>query len=206
MIGEPTPERRCTYRRADGTQCKKWALVGLNVCRRHGGQLPNAKFASEKVKMLSRMEQFTHIDTSKPIDFIHEFEMEFRRTVARIKWYDEQLALLDEQALVWGKTKEEEVGASEFTGTNVTYESKVNTLHELQFRERQHLLAMEKVYIAARLDEKRLAIQKAQVESLDQIITGTLVALGINPADPHVRQTVREQMLGLPEARKELPA
>jgi len=129
---------------------------------------------------------------------IEAFMTDYRRTVGRIRWYDEQLAEMTQKQLLWGRTKKEDIQAAEFSGTNTTYESRANILHELQFRERQHLLALSKVWIGARLDERRLDIQRAYVRALDSAIVGILTRLGQDVSDPGVRQVVREELLALP--------
>lgn len=135
---------------------------------------------------------------------ITAFEVEFRRTLGRIRWYDEEMARLDKADLTWGKTKSEEIGASEFAGRNVTHEAKVAVIHELQFRERQHLIAMEKIWLSAQFTQAKLDIQRAYVAQLDGVLTNVLEALGHNPNEPSVRQVVRDQLLALPmrEAQK----
>lgn len=166
----------------------------------HGGATPRAKLKSERAKTLRAMQKFT---TPIPVDDpenhpLTAFETEFRRTLGRIRWYDEQLARLDEEQLTWGKSKEEEIGASEFSGTNVTFEARANMLHELQFRERQHLVAMEKIWIGAKLDERKLEIQREYVRMLDERIVAILTALGHDVHDPAIRQVVRDNLLALP--------
>jgi len=194
-------KRRCKAKgKQKGTRCGNWALPGLEVCRMHGGATKAAKRKSEEAKIVMQMQRFVQpIDRDDPeTNPITAFETEFRRTLGRIRWYDEQLAQLDAEALTWGKTKEEEIGAGEDPGTNVTYEARANSLHELQFRERQHLTDMTKIYIGARLDERKLDIQRAYVKALDSALVGILSALGHDPGDPATRQVVRDHLLALP--------
>jgi hypothetical protein len=202
--GEPPEDRRCIAMKTleDGTKerCKNFRLTGLTVCRYHGGSNPAAKRKSQKAKILSAMQRFvTPIDADDiEADPIYAFEMEFRRTLGRIRWYDEALAALEQEDLIWGQTKREEIGASEFTGHNETYEARVNMYHELQFAERKHLLDMEKIWIGAKLDEQRLVVQRGYVAALDKAIVGILSSLGHDVADPAVRAVVRDQLLALP--------
>ena len=198
----PAPaEKRCSaIASGTGVQCENWRLPGLTVCRTHGGATQASKRKSEKARMEMRMSAFaTPVSRDDPeANPIEGFLSDYRRTIGRIRWYDEELAALQKDALIWGRTEVEKVGASEFTGTNEKYEAKAHIFHELQFRERQHLLALNKVWIGAKLDERKLEIQRAYVRALDTAIIHILTKLGHDIADPGVRQTVRDELLALP--------
>ncbi len=204
-IEKPPPGRRCVFtreRNGSTVRCKKWALEGVSVCERHGAHLPSNKAKNDKAVVLRQMERFV-APISKDDPEAHPilaFEVEFRRTLGRIRWYDEQLKALEVEALTWGKTKAESIGASEFQGKNTTYEAKASLIHELQFRERQHLIAMEKIWLSARLDERKLDIQRAYVRALDVVLISILKGLGLDTEDPEVRQVVRDNLLALPSA------
>lgn len=192
---------RCKARnKRTGEQCKAPAITGLVVCRAHGGATPNASKKAEKARAVTKMQRFVKpLAANDPeANPITAFETEFRRTLGRIRWYDDELAALDTEALVWGKTKSEQIGAGEFVGTNVTHEAKANAIHELQFRERQHLLAMEKIWLSAKFEQSKLDMQRSYVLQLDKVLTGVLETLGHKTDDPDVRQVVRDQLLALP--------
>lgn len=196
-------KERCTaISRQTGEQCKNASVFGLKVCRFHGGGTKRSKAASARAKVHADMAAFVRpIDASDPEnDPVAAFEIEFRRTIGRIRWYDEQIALLAPEALHWGETKAEDVRASEFAGVNVTAEARISILVAEQRVERTHLLAMEKVWIGAKLDGRRLEIQQSYVTMLDKALTGVLTALGHDASDPGVRQVVRDQLLALPVA------
>lgn len=192
-IGEP---HQCRMkRRSTGEQCRQTARKGTIYCAPHG-RSPYAKKASERALVLTQMQRFV-----KPyegdIDPLSAFEMEFRRTLGRIAWYDEQLALLgSERDLIWGVTKEEHVGAAEFAGTNTTYEAKANLLLELQNWERKHLLDMEKVWIGAKLDEQKLNLMRRYVESAYTAVVKAVKILGLDPGDPKVQEALAVALLG----------
>lgn len=159
-----------------------------------------ARRKSARAKVLIGMKKFT-----TPIDAndweanpINAFEMDFRRTVAHIRYFDEKMAELQETDLVWGKTKEVEVGASEFDGTDYTYEAKMSIYYEAQMVERKHLLDLQKVWINAKLDVAKLQLEQAKIVALDSVITRSLTRLGLNSADPEVRRVIREELLALP--------
>jgi len=194
----------------DGTvakrRCKNRRMVGLTVCYTHGGANKAAQKKSANARALTTMQKFVKpISAQDPeANPVAAFEMEFRRTLGRIRWYDEQLSLLPtEKDLIWGRTKRESKNATEFSGVDTTFEARANILHELQFRERQHLLAMEKIWLASKFESAKLDIQRAYVMQLDKALTGILTALGHDPSDPGVRQVVRDQLLALPMREKE---
>lgn len=192
---------RCKAHKSEtGEPCGKWAITGLEVCRAHGGATAAAVAKAEAARLTATMVRFaTPVERDDPeANPIEAFMVDYRRTVGRIRWYDEQMAEMTQKQLIWGRTKKEEIGATEFAGKNTTYEARANILHELQFRERTHLLALSKVWIGARLDERKLDIQRAYVRALDQAIVGILTRLGQDIADPGVRQVVREELLALP--------
>lgn len=191
--------RRCKFRRSvDGIEqrCKKQALIGLDVCERHGGRFPQSQALSQRSKALSVMQRFV-----KPyegvLNPINAFEMEFRRTLGRIAWYDEQLSLLSsEEDLIWGLTKQEDIGAGEFTGTNTIYEARANILEEMQRWERKHLLDLEKVWIGAGLERERLDLLRVYANRTFELTKNALEALGIDTDDPKVREVLAGVFLG----------
>lgn len=191
-ISEP---RRCKKtKEVDGVtkRCKAWAMSGLTVCWSHGGAFPREHEKSKQVEVLTKMQRFV-----KPwegdLDPYIAFENELRRTMGRIKWYDEQIgALADSKDLIWGLTKEERVMASEYPGTNRTYEARVNILEDLQRWERKHLLDMEKIWLQANLDEKRLTLMKAYVQLGYEKVNEALTRLGIDTKNAEVRAVLAD--------------
>jgi len=185
--------RRCKATRAGSgkkQRCKKPALVGLEVCERHGGSFPQAQKQSGKAVALTTMQRFVR-PYEGDLNPITAFEMEFRRTLGRIEWYDEQLALLNsEEDLIWGVTKEEHISAGEFPGTNTTKEARVNILEEMQRWERKHLLDLEKVWINAGLEREKLDLMRSHMGRFRQIVDRVVTALGHDPHDPETRATL----------------
>lgn len=195
-LSEP---RRCAKTRTkDGKvqRCKNPARRGLRFCSTHAGRKDRQDAKVAKAKALTDMQRFV-----KPydgdVDPVSVFEAEFRRTLGRIKWYDEQLArLASAEDLIWGLTKEEQIMASETPGSNKTYEARVNMIEQLQFKERRHLLDMEKVWITAKLDERKLNLMKRYVETSYVAMIETLTRLGLDPADKKVRDVLADVLLG----------
>jgi hypothetical protein len=197
--------RLCSANKTNGEKCVKFAMVGLSVCEKHGGYTATARIANGRAKaakvIKTEMEKFA---TPLDIDDIRAnpivaFETEFRRTVGRIIFLDEQISKINSvDDLTWGRTKEEDIQAAEFAGTNVTKEARANALLQLQMVERKHLLDLEKIWIGAKLDVRKLEIEQDKVRLLDAAITGILTKLGHDVTDPGVRMVVRDQLMSLP--------
>lgn len=187
----------CGAQTKSGAACKKAPMVGLKRCRIHKG---NANMGNhEREKLRRGMEKFvTPVDGADPeVNVVYGFEMELRRTLAAIRYYDEKIAELDEEQAFWGKTRTEDVNAGEFPGTNVTYEARMNAVMAARLEERKHLHALHKTWISAKLDERKIQATTALVDSLNGVITSVIVGLGQNPRDPEVRKVVRAAMLGI---------
>ena len=199
-------KRQCRAKsKATGERCKRRAMTGLVVCERHGGQFPNSKKVSEKTKALTAMQRFVR-PFEGDVDPIGVFEMEFRRCLGRIAWLDDQISALDTEDLIWGMTKEERVMAAETPGTNKTYEARVNLLVEMQNWERKHLLDMEKVWIAAKLDTERLSLMRKYVETTYTAVVKALTLLGLDPASEEVQNALQTALLGDKETSNGIPA
>lgn len=178
-------------------------MTGLRVCMAHGGGTELSKKKSEKAKAiikLSGMKAFsTPIDINDPeANPYTAFELEHRRTLAHIRYFEEKLSELKEEQLIWGQTKEERIGAAEFGGTNETYEASAHMYYSLMWEERKHLRELHKIWISANLDERKLEIEKSKIDALDAVITKVLTKLGLDVHSPEVRSVVRDEMLSLP--------
>lgn len=125
------------------------------------------------------------------------FLFRYRLLQARRRYLSEKIKQLfdeDENSLVWGTTKQEDVNATEFGGTNTTYEAKLSVHVQWEFLVIKELHDMEKTWIAAKLDVRKLEIEAATVERLDEAIVTMLRLLGKDPNEPETRQIVREAL------------
>lgn len=181
-------------------QCKRSALPGLTVCASHGGNSPKGKVVSEHARAVTAMQRFVQPYTGN-LDPISAFEAEFRRTYGRILWLEDQIAgLEDERDLIWGLAKEERITAGEFPGTNRTYEARIHVFEDMLRWERKHLLELEKVYIRANLDERRLGIMRQYIEGTYASVINLVRSLGHDTADPAVRDKIRRMFEGADDA------
>ena len=171
-------------------QCKRSARPGNTLCPTHSGRSEKALASAQKAQAMTAMQKFVQ-PYQGDLDPISAFELEFRRTYGRILWLESQIADLEDEALIWGKTKEEEVSATEFAGTNRTYEARIHVYEEMLRWERKHFLELEKVYIKANLDERRLGIMRQYLEGTYASVVALLKSLGHDTSDPEVRDKMR---------------
>lgn len=123
------------------------------------------------------------------LDFVSAFEGEFRRTYSRILWLEERIAgLAEERDLIWGMSKEEHISASEFAGTNKTYEAKTHIYEDMLWKERKHMLEMVKLWVKAGIEEQKIGAIKRYMEFTYTKVNEAARALGHDPADPEVRE------------------
>lgn len=189
----PTAKQCEAKNKQTGLQCKNPALVGLSVCRFHGGANKASKRKSAIAKVERKMEQF-----ALPIPRDHELadpiyglEVEYRRTQARLIWLDKQIGKLTEEAMTWGKTKVEKVGASETPGSNTTFEARLHPYLELQDRERKHLLQIERTMADHAFKASLISINARNSKATFEIMVAILERLGYDIADPRVRQAIK---------------
>lgn len=181
-------------------------MTGLRVCDSHGGGTVRSRAKSQKAKQiiaLQGMKKFTTpIDIDDPeADPFKAFELEHRRTLAHIRYFDEKLSEIKEEHLIWGQTKREEIGAGTYDAidaVNQTFEAAANLYYTLQWEERKHLRELHKIWISANLDERKLEIEKSKVDMLDTVITRVLTKVGLDVHSPEIRAVVRDELLALP--------
>lgn len=136
--------------------------------------------------------------------------MEIRRTVARIRFCDRKIIELSrsqgEGALVWGVTSEVDKDGYDKEGPvsvhTVTKESKVSAWVELQFKERNHLKELSKIWISAGFEQRKLDLQASTVAGLNQVIEDVIRGLGRSPDDANVRSVVQRALRRLQATAK----
>lgn len=197
-----TETTRCKARsNATKERCGNPARLGYTVCRNHGagGELHKARGESivkerQQIKAISRF--VVGISKDDPeANILVGFENEYRRCMGRIRWYDEQIELLDDEArLIWGQTKEEDKSAVEFSGVDKTYEARKHMWLTLQDEERKNLREMAKVWLQAGLDVKRLEIERSKVDAIDRALFRILERAGVDVYSDSVRKIVSSEL------------
>lgn len=176
-----------------GDRCPRASTRATDMCRRHNDQERRRAKAILERGASVRLREFTELEPadSPLLDPFSLLVWETRRTLARIKWYDTQLMeLKDERALWWGKVKEERVNATEFAGTNKTYEARQHELLNMQDRERKRLQDIFTFWTNAKLEAARIATVGVFKTETNKIIRAILSEFAIDTSDPAIRDRV----------------
>lgn len=227
---EPSKERvyskdhpRCRFvNRNTNERCKAYCIDGGVVCQAHGGRLPAVKKAAVERKALREMRAFvTPIDPTDPeADPIVGFEVEYRRTISRIRYLNEKITQLYEvdletgevgssgglavdvdphkDPLIYGVIEQKEVEASETPGVDTTYGPGIHVYLQLEQWERHHLLNIEKIWVGAKLGAEKARIEKDKIDLIERALSGVIGRLGLDAKSPEVRAVMREELLQLP--------
>lgn len=171
MPGPAPPDRRCKgtakrqFKDANGQPrgkpgpCLAWTMRGQDVCHKHGGSSPQAKRkAAERMAHEAAERAVETFGLPRDVAPDQALLEEIARTNGHIYWLSEVIRELEPEALTWGLAKREQVGASEFTGTNETEQSGVNVWLELYHRERAHLVVVCKAALSAGIEERRVRL------------------------------------------------
>lgn len=150
---------------------------GFGLCRFHGGNTPNGKREAQALMTVEAVATY-----GSPIDTTPEQALlaEVHRTAGHVAWLRTKVGELADDDLVWGRTKVEDVGASEFTGTNTTEAAAVNVWLDLYQRERKHLVDVCKTAIAAGIAERQVRLAEAQGQLMATAIEAILDGLGLS--------------------------
>lgn len=209
-------EKRCTYVYGDtpkarekgkvGKRCGLLRINGTERCKFHGGATPRviakARERRFEAEQRSNLERFTDIWPSSH-ELLDPFSLmlwEVRRCAARIEWFDERLRELhEERDLWWGETKREKVGASEFVGTNKTFEAREHVILRMQAQERDRLNRLTKEWAEQRFEAARIAGYGAFGAALKRTIRALGDEFGLDFTDKAVQARVRRVLGDLPD-------
>lgn len=186
---------RCTAtRRKDGKKqrCTREAVAG-GVCAQHGGAAPQTVTA-EVVRQVEReldafIEPIPLTDPrSNPAYALH---LAWRKSQAKIAFLERRIAeTLDADDLGWGLTKEEHIGAAEFSGVNQTFEARVPVLILLLEKEQRHALALAELMQKREFAAAEAALNVRMTEFLYAKTADLLTALGLDRRDRRVREAL----------------
>lgn len=209
-------EKRCTYVYRDtpkareagkvGQRCGAPKVNGTDRCKFHGGSSPGRIQNAQRARILAEVEAevpgFTDMwpETHHLLDPFSMMLWEIRRSGARIEWFDRKLSELeDEKAIWWGKSKEERIGASEFTGVNKTYEAREHVLVKMQNEERERFKKLRDSWQNDRFEAARVAGMGAFGAAARQMIAMLCAEFGIDLSNPEVQARVQHALEGLPD-------
>jgi hypothetical protein len=212
---------QCSYHYADtpknrelgrvGKQCGKPEEMGLDVrtgrCKFHGGRNPALLNKARREAIQSEMTQdlqdgrFTGLwpTDHELLDPFSLLLWEIRRCGWRIEWYDAKIRHLDEEKDIWwGITREEEVGAAEFAGTNRIYEARENVLVKMQNEERKRLFDLTKEWQGQKFEAARIAGMGAFATAARTMVMRLSEELGIDLSDPEVQGIIERVLTSQP--------
>lgn len=172
--------------RSSGEPCKQPVVPGTNRCRFHGGaakqvrakgQLRLAEAAArELVETYGRKVETTAVEAL--LD-------EVQWTAGHVAWLRQQVAALEEKALVWGATQIKTGGQD----GGITEAAEPNVWLRLYQQERTHLVKVCESAIRCGIEERRVRLAEAQGALVAQVIKAILADL----------QLTDEQLAKVPE-------
>lgn len=188
-----------------GRQCKQPAINETPFCKWHGGAAPRTvdKFRRERFEAeYAAQMKFTDL-WSEEHPMLDPFSLllwDIRRSGARIEWFDAKLAELEEEKSIWwGITKEESINATEFAGTNKTYEARENVLVKMQNEERKRLKELRDEWQNNRFEAARVAAMGSFSASARQMLASVCGEFGIDISDPEVQARIQRALSALPD-------
>lgn len=189
--------RRCSATTKAGLKCSNPSMVGLTVCRSHGGAQRTAVEKSEKAKVVKDL-----ADHARPIAYddlranpINALLDEQRWTLGRIDYLRSRIGELEQEELTWERVavEIEQIGASDTPGRNkkVRWESRVNTLLELEARERKHLMEISRLMLAVGFESAKMQMHAGLKTATVDLILDAVSRLGIDPEAEGTKAAIR---------------
>jgi hypothetical protein len=156
--------------------------AGVDVCARHGGQRAAdsqraAKRSAAKVVAKAVATLGAPIDEALLDPGLQLLEL-IRWSAVHVQWLRERVQVLDEEALVWGKSREDDRQATEFRGVDTTREAKPHAYLVLYGEWSDRHANYCALALRAGIQERqvRLAEQQGRLagEAIRQILDGML--------------------------------
>lgn len=208
-------EKRCTYHFIDneknrglgrvGERCGRPAEPnGTGRCKFHGGKAPamidkvrQAEFEAE-IRRDRRFTDLVPADDAR-LDPFSLLLWEIRRSLGRIDYLDDKInELAEEKSLWWGMTKQEEISASEFAGTNRTYEARENILVKMQNDERKRLFDMEKEWQSNKFEATKIMAMGEFGTYARLLVTRLVQELGHDLTDQDTQEAIARVLGAMP--------
>lgn len=195
-----------------GRQCGQQGINETPFCKFHGGaseqvidkyrrERYEAEIAAQAATAV-RIGGFTDLwpESHEMLDPFSLLLWEIRRSGARIEWFDRKIDEIEEEKSIWwGITKSEVIGASEFAGTNKTYEARENVLVKMQNEERKRLQTLRDEWQNNRFEALKIAGYGAFRASMRQAIQALALEFAIDLSDPETQGRLRAVLEALPE-------
>lgn len=188
-----TDKKKCgaKTRKAGGLPCALSPMPGTTRCYYHGGKAPQVQAAAKR-----RQQEALAVEAVKtyglPADVspVEALLNEVKWTAGHVAWLREQVQAVEHDALIWGKTKQEDHGATEFPGVNVTEQAVSNVWLDLYQKERQHLLKVCATAIQCGIEERKVRLAESQGAVIASLIQAILGDLNLSPEQAALVPTV----------------
>ncbi len=171
------PHTKCSAHTRSGRPCGQKPMAGQRVCRMHGGSAPQSLAAAERRgqerSALLAMESF---GVPVEVDPHTALLQELHRTAGAVAWLGAIVADLDQDDVVWGRTRVKTGGDD--AGT--THEAGANVWVRLWQEERRHLVAVSAACVKAGIEERRIQVVEAQAVLLAGTVSRILERLDLS--------------------------
>lgn len=204
------PTRCKGFNRADETgervRCKQWAIRGGEVCKTHGGTLPNVKKKAAAVLRDEAVKK-AMVTYGLPLKVSPQVALmeELARTNGHIAWLSDKIQSMEAGDLIWGQIEESK--RSGYEDENNWDEEKVGAvMHlwvQLYFRERQHLARIADLMVKNGLSAIQLRLQERQLDLMESGLLSLAKQLGHKDDEPRVRQAIALALRQMSEAARE---
>ena len=174
--------RYCTSNRTDGEPCGAFAMENQDVCGAHGGKSPQALAAAEQRAIAAKAAKAV-VTFGLAVDVTpHQALLEeVARSAGVVRWLEERVRELDPGKIVAGTltkvTGKQAMGQVEY----VEQKTGTHPLLVIYQQERQHLVNVCRVAIAAGVEERRLQLAEQLGGIFADAMAAVLDDLGLNP-------------------------
>lgn len=192
-VVKPKPEQG-----REGGYCEKWPLEGQQRCGTHGARAPQAIAAAGRRVAEAEVER--HLATlGAEVETTAEeaLNRQLRITAGHCAWLLAQVQQLEPEALVWSRTTEHTIEASQFPGVDTTREAAPHALLATYERHLKLHLGVVDMALKHNLGERQVRLAEQQGQVVAAVIRSVLRDLGHDLTDPAVLRVVSTQLRAL---------
>ena len=177
------PDRHCgAHPTGERGPCRLWKgwgtdHPGIGCCRKHGGNTPNGR---KSARMETARRAVTTFGLPVEVDPADALLQEVHRTAGHVAWLGEQVASIDPDALVWGRTKTVKGRSAQGLVDTTDEGASLNVWLQLYQAERKHLVQVCAAALAAGVEERRVKLAEQQGATLAGVIRAVLDDLGLS--------------------------